>query len=77
MRNSDESRIERAVGARSPFGAAMQSYRRWLKSRGIERSITEILERADEVNEIEKLRQRHEALKKKYAAMKRRLALKA
>jgi SOS response regulatory protein OraA/RecX len=77
MRNSDESRIERAVGVRSAYGAAMQSYRRWLKSRGIERSITEILERADEVNEIEKLRQRHEALKKKYAAMKRRLALKA
>lgn len=77
MKQSDENRIERAVGARSAYGAAMASYRRWLRSKGIERTITEILERADEVNEIEKLRERHAMLKKKFEAMRRRLALKA
>ena len=78
MRHSDENRtgIERAVGVRSAYGAAMASYRRWLRSKGIERSASEIMDRADEVNEIEKLRQRHETLKRKYAAMRRRLALK-
>jgi len=77
MKQSDENRREKAVGARSAYGAAMASYRRWLRTKGIERSITEILDRADEVNEVEKLRQRHETLKRKYAAMKRRLALRA
>jgi len=59
MRHSDENRTgsERAVGVRSAYGAAMASYRRWLRSKGIERSASEILERADEVSEIEKLRE--------------------
>jgi len=76
MRCSDENRIERAVGIRSAYGAAMNSYLKWLEKRGIKRTAGEVLQRADEINEREALRQRFESLKRKYAAMKRRLAMK-